>query len=199
MRRTLLALALGLAIASAALPQEPAGTGGSNPTSAQAAPSIWWNWVNFAILAAGLGYLAAKHAPSLFQARSQEIQQALGDAEKIMKDAQAQAAAIDLRLKNLEVEIENLRQSARAEMAAEGERVRRETEKHLARIQEQSIQEIHLMTRGALDELRKYSADLAIGLAQQRIQARLSPDVQQNLVDGFLNDLRARMPVAART
>ena len=84
-------------------------------------------------------------------------------------------------------------------MDAEGERIRKETEHHLARIQEQSVQEIALMTRAARTNLRKYSADLALGLSVQRIHARMTPEIQQKLVDGFLDDLRSRMPVAART
>jgi len=135
----------------------------------------------------------------MFRACSDEIQQALADAAKVKKDAEAKAASIEQRLKNLEVEIDNLRQSARAEAAAEGERIRQETERHLTRIQEQSTQEVVLMTRTARDELRKYSADLAVSLAAQRIRARMNPEVEQNLVDGFLDDLRSGMPAAMRT
>ena len=48
------------------------------------------------------------------------------------------------------------------------------------------------MTRAARHELRNYSADLAVNLAGQRIRARINPDIEQNLVDGFLEDLRSR-------
>jgi F0F1-type ATP synthase membrane subunit b/b' len=199
MRRAVLVLALGMAFASYVLPQESAGAAGAKQETAQGDPWIWWKWVNFLILAGGLGYLISKNAPAMFQARSEEIQKMFADASTIKADADTQAAAIELRLKNLQAEIENLRQTARAEMAAQGERFRRETEQHLARIQEQSVQEIQLMTRAARAELRKYSADLAIGLAEQRIQARLTPEVQQALADGFLADLRSRAPAVART
>jgi len=198
MGRAKLALIIGLTFACGLIAQEPART----PESAQQAesgdPWIWWKWLNFLILAGGLGYLISKHAPALYQARSREIQQAMTDAAKAAKDAEVQAAGIEQRLRNIQAEIENLRQSARAEMEAEGERIRKETEHHLARIQEQSVQEIALMTRAGRDELRRYSAELALGLSVQRIQARMTPEIQQRLVDGFLDDLRSRMPVAAR-
>jgi F-type H+-transporting ATPase subunit b len=198
MRRAAIALALGLALASFVLPQEPAGATETKHESEQGDPWIWWKWANFLLLAGGLGYMISKRAPALFQTRSQEIQQAIAEAAQAKKDAEARAAAIELRLQNLETEIDSLRQSARSEMAAEGDRLRRETEHRLRRIQEQSLQEIAQITRAARDELRKYSAQLAIGLAEQRIRSRMTPEVQQNLVDGFILDLRSRAPKAGR-
>jgi F0F1-type ATP synthase membrane subunit b/b' len=201
MRRANFAVALGLAFASYVLPQDPSEV--PVPQAQHEAetgdPWIWWKWINFLILVGGLGYMAAKFAPPMFRARSEEIQQALADAAKVKKDAEAQAANIEHRLNNLQIEIENLRQTAQAEAAAEGERIRQETERRLTRIQEQSAQEIVLMTRAARHELRKYSADLAVSLASQRIRSRMTPEIKQNLMDGFLDDLRSRMPAATRT
>ncbi len=183
MRRVVLALALGWTLASFAFSQEPA------PAIQTGDPWIVWKWVNFAILVAGLGYLAGKAAPAYFRGRSEEIQRALSEALREIKDAEAQAADLDLRLAGIQTEVENLRSQARAEMTAEGERMRAETERHMKRIQEQSVQEIALMTRGAREELRGYSAGLALDLAEQRIRARITPDLQEALVDGFIGDL----------
>jgi hypothetical protein len=38
-------------------------------------------------------------------------------------------------------------------------------------------------------DLKRYSADLAIDLAEQKIRARLTPDQQDALVRGFVRDL----------
>jgi F-type H+-transporting ATPase subunit b len=195
-RRATLVLALGLAFASYALPQEsqaPAQT----KEAEQGDPWIWWKWANFAILAAGLGYLIGKNVPPLFRKQSGEIQSALAEAAKIKQEAAAYAAGVEARLANLQREIEDLRKTAHAEMTAESERVRRETEHHLQRIREQSVQEVALMTRGAKDGLRKYAAELAIGLAEQRIRTRMKPETQEKLVNGFLQDLHQRVPPQA--
>jgi len=74
-------------------------------------------------------------------------------------------------------------------MAAEGERITRETTHHLENIKSQAAQEIVLMTRATREELRKYSAGLALDLAEQKIRARMNKDIQDRLVDGFLQDL----------
>ena len=90
-------------------------------------------------------------------------------------------------------EIEGLRQAARVETAAEGKRLRHEMERHLQRIQQQAAQEIELMTSTARHDLRKYAALLALDLAEQRIHSRLTKDVQEELMDGLLQDLRTRV------
>ena len=190
MRRATLAVALGLAFASYALPQESSSAKESQ--AEQGDPWIWWKWANFLILGGGLGYLIGKNVPPLFQKQSSEIKRALQEAAKVKAEAATYAAGIEARLGNLQSEIERLRVTARTDMAAESERIGRETEHQLHRIREQTAQEIVLLTRSAIDELRKYSAELALGLAEQRIRSRMNPDTQQRLTEGFLHDLRER-------
>jgi F-type H+-transporting ATPase subunit b len=153
-------------------------------------PSLGWKWANFLILAAGLGYLIRKHAPAYFEQRSKEIRQGISEATQTKQEAEARVAAIEQRLAGLEGEIQELRSSAHEEISAEGGRISRETMHRLQRIQAQSAQEIELMSRAARDELRKYSAQLALDLAEQRIRTRMTKNVEDGLVDAFLEDLR---------
>lgn len=189
-RRAIWAIVLGLALASCALAQE----GKGNST---AEPSAGWQWANFVILAIGLGYLIRKNVPPMFQKQSAEIQSALRDAAKMKEEAAAYAAGLEARLANLQSEIDKLRVDARSEMDAEGARIRRDTEHHMQRIREQTAGEMELLTRSAKDELRRYSAELAVSLAEQRIRAQMSPALQQSLAKGFLHDLRERTTLQA--
>jgi F-type H+-transporting ATPase subunit b len=193
MRRAILVLALTLSFALYLLPQEAPKPAESNAQTEQGDPWMWWKVANFAILAIGLGYLVRKHAPAFFEQRSQQIAQAMVDATKAKTDAQAQAATIEKRLAGLQNEIESLRGAARAEMAADGERITRETEQRLQKIQNQAVQEIALMTRAGRAELRKYAARLALDLAEQRLRSRVTAGAQDGLVDGFVHDLRYRV------
>jgi F-type H+-transporting ATPase subunit b len=161
-------------------------------------PWLGWKWANFAILAAGLGYLIRKHAPAFFAQRSQEIRQGISEATNAKQEAEARAAAIERRLASLDSEIAGLRASARAEIEAEGGRISRETMHRLQRIQAQSTQEIALMSRAAIAELRKYSAQLALDLAQQRIRSRMDKGTQDSLADKFLQDLRYQVTPGER-
>lgn len=198
-RRMTLAFVLGLALATVALPQEDRGKVEPKHEGGEGDPWILWKWLNFAILVGGLGFLVRKNAPAFFTQRTREIQQAMLEAAKVKKDAETQAAQIELRLSALQNEIENLRSAARDEMTAEGERILRETEQRLGKIQDQSAQEIALMSRAARQQLRKYSAQLALDLAGQRIRSRMTSDAQNGLVDAFLQDLRYRVTPDART
>jgi len=192
MRRATLALILGLTFASYALPQEAAHSTEARQENEQGDPWLLWKWANFAILAIGLGYLIGKNVPPLFRQRTQDIQQAMADAAKMKQDAEVHAAEIDKRLAGMSAEIETLRSEASTQTAADGRRISSETEERLAKIQSQAAAEIALMTRSGREELRKYAARLALDLAEQRIRSRVTPDTQNNLVDGFLHDLRAR-------
>src|SRR5580698_11191233 len=115
MRRATLTITLGLAFASYALPQESPAAAHANETE-QGDPWIWWKWANFAILAAGLGYLIGKNVPPLFRKQSEEIQSALAEAAKVKQDAAAYADSVEARLANIQREIENLRETAHADM-----------------------------------------------------------------------------------
>ena len=77
MRRATLAITIGLACASYALPQEAAPA--KEGQAEQGDSMIWWKWANFAILAAGLAYLIGKNVPPLFRKQSDEIQRALAE------------------------------------------------------------------------------------------------------------------------
>jgi F0F1-type ATP synthase membrane subunit b/b' len=189
-RRASLALALGLMLVPLAFSQEkPAGA-----VAESGNPETPWQWANFVILVAGLAYLIGKSAPAYFRGRTDEIQRALLQAQREIKDAEAKAADLELRLSGIKTEVDQLRSQARAEMASEAERVRTETERHLKRIQEQTSQEMTLMARAARDELRKYSAGLALDLAEQRIRARITPGIQEGFVDSFVQDLHRLRP-----
>jgi len=199
MRRATLAMLTGFILAASALPQEARPAPPTQQEGEQGDPWILWKWANFLILAGGLGYLISKHAPAFFDQRSREIEESLLEAAKAKQEAETRAAGIEKRLAELGREIETLRQAARVETAAEADRLRSESERHLQRIQQQAVQEIDLMASAARHELRKYASLLALDLAEQRIHSRISKDVQEELVDGFLQDLRTRVPgVAAR-
>jgi len=190
MRRATLAITLGLAFASYALPQEPGQLPEAKQEIEQGDPWIWWKWANFAILAGGIGFMIYKVAPALFEQRKRAIGQAMFEAAAAVRDAQMRAAEIETRFTALQSEIAEIRRNAKAEMSAESDRISHETEQRLKRIQDQAAQEIALVARAERDELRKYTAQLALDLAEQRLRSRLTADTQDGLVDGFLQDLR---------
>lgn len=198
--RAKLALAvalLGGVLAPASLAQEEqrhpasgANTAGEERKSEEGDKWLVWKWANFAILAAAVGYLVVKNAGPFFQARSEEIQRGIADAAAARREAESRAAAIEARLSALSQDIEKLRASGQAELAAESGRIQRETELHLRKLQQQTEQEIEALIKGMRQELRNFSGALAIELAERKLRERINPEAQRQLVGNFAAELR---------
>ena len=95
------------------------------------------------------------------------------ESDAIRKDAEARAAEVDRRLASLESEIAALRNAAQTEGEAERQRLARHTEAEIAKIQSHSEQEIASAAKAARADLKRYSAELAIDLAEQKLRARM--------------------------
>ncbi len=152
---------------------------------------IGWKWANFAILAGALGYLAVKKGGPYFEARSQEIRAGIAEAEKSRAAADARAAEVNAKLVNLDTEILNIRKTLRAEQQHEADRLQRETAAELARVQAHALQEIEASGKAARMELRRYSAHLALELAEGKIRERITPQTQEELTRAFARELHS--------
>ena len=148
-----------------------------------------WKWANFAILAAGIGYLLVKQAGPYFAARSLEIRKGIEDAQKLRADAEERAAAMDARLAILGVEVEAMRKASHEEASQEAHRFRQETAHEMAKIQANAEREISSALKAAQIELKSYSGHLAIDLAREKVRERMTPADQESLVRKFVTDL----------
>jgi F-type H+-transporting ATPase subunit b len=147
---------------------------------------LFWGWANFLLLAGGLGYVVKKNAGPYFAQRSLEIRKGMVEAEAARAESDAKVAEVDRRLANLQAEIEALRGNARQEAEADAERVRREAAAEMDKVQQHLTEEIASAGKSARLDLRRYSAELALGLAEQKIAARLTPETQDRLVRTFV-------------
>ena len=148
-----------------------------------------WKWANFAILAGGLGYLIGKNAGPFFAGRTQQIRREMIEAGEMRKQAEARAMEVERRLASLENEIAAMRTEAKGEAEAETERLSRHTAAEIAKVQLHAEQDIAAAGKAARMELKRYSAELAVQLAEQKIRVRMNPDIQDSLVMGFVKDL----------
>ena len=156
----------------------------------QADPMILWKWINFGLLAIGLGYLASQHLPAFFAGRTEEIQKGIAEARKLKSESDIKAAAMEQRMAKLGAEIESLRTHSTTEMASEGDRIRKETAISLAKLQAGAESELESITKAAKQELKNYSVQLAVGMAGDRIRAKGGSEA--GLFDRFLADLEKK-------
>ena len=148
-----------------------------------------WKWANFAILAVGLGYLMAKNLPPLFSSRTTEIQKGISESQQMKRDAEKRSAEMDARLAALGADIERFRKESGEEMRQEGERISRETAAQIKKVEEQAAGEIEAAGKSARRELKEYAAELALGLAEERVRARMNDAAESVLVDNFVHNL----------
>jgi F0F1-type ATP synthase membrane subunit b/b' len=149
-----------------------------------------WKWANFVVLVIGLGYLVKKNAGPFFSARLKQMRKDITDAEDARKHSEARVATVERRLAGLDAEIASLRESARQEIDSEAQRLEQHTAAEIAKIQHHAEQEIASAVKAARQELKSHSAALAVGLAEQKIKARMTPDSQAALVERFVHNLK---------
>lgn len=205
MKRFLPALALGVALLSVPMTAQErednkAGekSSATEKTGAEKPGMDIWKWANFAILFGVLAFLAKKHGGPLLQARSAEIAAGLEAGEKAQAEAAARAASVEARLANLGNEVQAMRATAREEQQREAERIQRETQNELARIRRHAELEVESAGKLARLGVRREAARLALDLAEQKVRARMSPDVQAALLDGFISQVSTTGGEAAR-
>lgn len=149
-----------------------------------------WKAVNFTLLFGALYWLLRKPAKKYFASRSAGIREGIEEANRARLEAEVRATEMDRRLGNLEQEINNLREGAREEMAAEDARLEAETGRAIARMQAAAEQEIASATNHSRKQLRAYSAELATELARQKVRERMTPQVADSLMTVFASNLR---------
>ena len=188
-------VALGLAFTGRpALAQEqPAGAkqaGVEKPETFAEKHELALKWANFLLLAGLLGYFIGKNAGPFFAARSAGIRQDMDESLRQREQADAKAADVDRRLANLEKDIAALRGQSEAEAQVETERMAQQTAAEIAKIQANAEREIASAGKAARMALKRYSAELAMGLAEQKVRARMTPDTEDGLVQGFVSNLK---------
>ena len=152
-------------------------------------PHLWHKWINFAILAGGIGYLAVKVGGPAFRAKKHEIVDQLSEGTRRAEAAAAKAAEIDRRMAGLQQDVEALRAKAHTEMQAEAARLRQATVDQVAKIEAAAKLELASAAKSASQSLKASASELAIELARKKVAARMDDALQAKLVDRFSQQL----------
>jgi F-type H+-transporting ATPase subunit b len=192
-----LALALWIAGVPAAIAAQP--EPGHEPTAASAphaeAPheesivKTVARLVNFAIMVGALVYLLRSPLAGYLSSRGTQIRGDLVNAAEMKQAAAAQIAEIDRKMKALPGELEALRAQGVQEIAAEEARIQAAAAAESDRLLEQARREIDLQVKVAERALVSHAADLAVGVATERIKQTITDEDRQRLVDRYVDQL----------
>jgi len=147
--------------------------------------------VNFAILAGTLWYLLRSPIAKYLADRGTQIRSDLVNAAELKQTAAAAIEEIDRKLKALPAELEALRAQGAQDIATEEARIRAAAAAERERLLEQARREIDLQVKVAERELVMHAADLAVGVASERIKKNITDDDQRRLLDRYVQQLKA--------
>ena len=143
--------------------------------------------IDFLIIALAIGWIWKKNIPGAFRERTATIRKTMDEAQAASADANRRLSEIEGRLAKLDQEIAGMRASAESEAAAEEQRIRAAAEEDSRKIIAAAQAEIESSSRLAQRELKAYAAELAITLAEQKIQVDANTD--RALVQRFSREL----------
>jgi len=146
-------------------------------------------WVNFAILAVGLGFIAVKALGPQFRAKKLEILEGMEEGARRAEAAAERAAEVDRKMAGLRADVEAMRAAAQHAMESEAQRIGEETKQRLAKVAHATELEIASAAKAARQELRATAAMLALELARQKVKAAMDEPTQAALVSRFTRGL----------
>lgn len=143
--------------------------------------------LNFVIVAAMLVVFLKSPMATFFRERTVGIRKSLEEARQSSAEASRRLSEIEARLAKLDAETAEMRAVADREAGKEEEAARVAAEEAKGKIVQGAEQEIAAAARLARGELKSYAAELAVSLAEKKIQITAATD--RALVKEFVDHL----------
>ena len=161
-------------------------------SSSESTATEIFKWINFAIVAGAIVYLAREYGPSFFRGRAEKIISAITESTAAKTEADRQLKDAEARLARLDEEVAEIRALAQKDAAAETERIHALTRGEIEKIGEAARAEIEAAERAARLELKALGAKLAVQGAESLLRKQLSATAQDSLFRAFVQSLEGR-------
>lgn len=148
-----------------------------------------WKFFNLAIFVAILIYLLKKPLSAAFKAKRETIRAELIKAEEEKRAALEKLTAAEARLAQLEAERAAILSQAEKEAAAEKTRLAEQTEFEIQRLRQQTESEIQRLSQLLKLDLRKFSAQESIRIAEEKIRVQMDADKDARLVKANIQSI----------
>jgi F-type H+-transporting ATPase subunit b len=144
--------------------------------------------VNFTVLLAVLYAFGYKRILAMLDQRTARISESLAEADLVRQDAARARQELESQVDQNRQEAQRMLEQARqvADQFREDERARSRQEADT--FLERARQEIQGERDGAIEEVRRHFADLAIDAAEQVIERSLDRDAHRELIEKVLAD-----------
>lgn len=141
-----------------------------------------WKFVNLAIFIAILVYLVKKPLSDAFKAKRDAIRAELIKAEEEKQNALKRLTSAEVKLAGLENEKAAVLRKAREEAEAEKRRLAEQAEWDVQKLREQAAGEVSRLQKLTVVQLRRFSAEESVRLAEEKLRARIDTSKDAQLV-----------------
>lgn len=164
---------------------------GATPAENSPAGTIF-KWIHFLIVAALAYWVFARLLPPYVRHNADRISAAISKSTAAKAEAERQLKEAAEKLTRLEQEVLQFREQAKKDAAAEWERLRHMTKADVEKVSIAAKAEIEAAERAARVELKALAAKLAVDRAESLIAGRLTPALQESMINNFVHSLQER-------
>jgi F0F1-type ATP synthase membrane subunit b/b' len=150
-----------------------------------------WKFVNLAIFVIALVFAMRKFfgVPAMFRDRKETIKRELAKAQEERDAALQKLKEVEARLGLLDKEVASIKEQSVREAAEERERIAHSTEAEIVKLSEQAAREIESAGKAARKELRRYTAEQSVRLAEEIVRREMKPEDDARLIASNIEEL----------
>jgi ATP synthase F0 subunit b len=177
---------------------------GPEPEERAPKPINWFDWtnheqpaygamlLNFAILMGLYYWFGRKPVAEALKNRRAGIAKEIEEATRMRDEAEARAAKYQEKLKNLEAELKDVRESLKAAGEADRDRIVREAEEKAARMEKDAKFLVEQESKQLHAELTRNAVEMALTAAEELLKKRITSADQERLAEDYLSQLTKR-------
>lgn len=148
--------------------------------------------INFAILVFLIVKFLGKPIKNYLAQRKELIEKSIKESQEAKELAQRALREVEEKLKLKDKEIQDILDSARKIGEQEKAQIMQEADRMKEKILEQARTNIEFEVKMAKDALRLEAAELAIQLSEQKLKEKVSPEVQEKLLQESIKIIEGR-------
>ncbi len=149
----------------------------------------FWKFLNLAIFVGIMVYLLKKPLSAAFKAKREAIRAELIRAEEEKQMALNQLTLAEAKLARIESESDEIVEKAKREAEEEKARILREAEEEANRLRTQAENEIERKAQLVRLELRRFSAEESVRLAEEKIKQNINAAKDAQLVKANIKSI----------
>ena len=162
------------------------GGGGHEVESGVLLKDFLYRLLNFSIVVAILVYFLRKPLKNALGGRTEEIEKALAEAQKVKEEAEARFAEYDRKLAEATDEIAEIGAAIRREGEFEKEKIIASAKEMAAKIEKDAGKAAALEVAKARTELQREAVKLAVGVAEELLKKNFTKEDDARLIDEYM-------------